>query len=138
MRNNLRPLIISVARRLTGIRVTNIKRFRAAVEGKSGLEIGGPSGAFKPSGILPLYRSVASLDNCVFATSTTWEGSRAEGKTFFYDPGKPLGFNYIREATELKGIRDGRYDFLLSAHNLEHVANPVKALKEWRRALRPG
>lgn len=138
MLSNLRPFMIRVARRLTGIRVTNQKPFREAVEGKSGLEIGGPSGTFKVSGILPLYPYVTSLDNCVFSTSTTWEGSRAEGSTFLYELGKPPGFNYIREATELKGIPDGRYDFLLSAHNLEHLANPVKALKEWKRVLRPG
>lgn len=30
------------------------------------------------------------------------------------------------------------YDFILSSHNLEHFANPVKALKDWQRITRPG
>jgi ubiquinone/menaquinone biosynthesis C-methylase UbiE len=29
------------------------------------------------------------------------------------------------------------YDFLLSSHMLEHSANPIKALQEWRRVLKP-
>jgi SAM-dependent methyltransferase len=35
-------------------------------------------------------------------------------------------------------VSDRAYDFVLSSHNLEHFANPVKALLEWRRVLRPG
>lgn len=35
-------------------------------------------------------------------------------------------------------IRDSSYDFILSSHSLEHTANPVKALKEWIRVMRPG
>jgi SAM-dependent methyltransferase len=30
------------------------------------------------------------------------------------------------------------FDFVLSCHSLEHVANPLKALAEWRRVVRPG
>lgn len=36
------------------------------------------------------------------------------------------------------GIADYSYDFLLSSNCLEHVANPLKALFEWHRVLRPG
>jgi len=112
--------------------------FCAEVVDKIGLEIGGPSGCFRDSGELPLYGYVAGLDNCVFSLETIWEGGRAEGPTFFYHPRKTKGFNFIREATDLHGIIDHHYDFVLSSHNLEHIANPVKALKEWIRVVKPG
>jgi SAM-dependent methyltransferase len=112
--------------------------FRVQVENRLGLEIGGPSGIFADSGALPIYRYVASLDNCVFAGETLWEGVRAEGQTYTYHRRKAKGFNFIREATDLRGITDHAYDFVLSSHNLEHIANPVKALKEWIRVLKPG
>jgi SAM-dependent methyltransferase len=32
-------------------------------------------------------------------------------------------------------MADARYDVVLSSHALEHVANPLKALREWRRVL---
>ncbi|MCP4912431.1 MAG: class I SAM-dependent methyltransferase [Oligoflexia bacterium] len=33
---------------------------------------------------------------------------------------------------------DGTFDFLLNEHVLEHIANPIKALKEWLRVLKVG
>jgi ubiquinone/menaquinone biosynthesis C-methylase UbiE len=38
----------------------------------------------------------------------------------------------------LPNISDNEYDFLLSSHNLEHIANPIKALKEWQRIVKSG
>lgn len=48
-------------------------------------------------------------------------------------PGKVI----IADGSALSSIPDGSYDFVLSSHNLEHFANPVKALKEWKRVSRP-
>lgn len=129
---------MQVARRVLGRRVTSQKQFRALIESKYGLEIGGPSSVFRDDGALPLYRYLSGLDNCVYAPETIWEGKRAEGLTFSYHPWKPNGFNFIREATDLQGIADRKYDFVLSSHCLEHTSNPTKALKEWSRVVKPG
>lgn len=135
---NIPPVALQIIRRVTRLYVKSHRLFRAEVENKFGLEIGGPSGSFRDSGILPLYRYMADLDNCVFAAETLWEGRRPEGRTFTFHPEKPCGFNFVREATDLHGIADQAYDFVLSSHNLEHIANPIKALKEWMRVIKPG
>ena len=132
-----RNVAAQVARRALGRYVISRRQFRARIESKFGLEIGGPSSAFRDQGTLPLYRYVGGLDNCVYSLETVWEGRRAEGMTFSYHPRKPHGFNFIREATDLNGIADDRYDFLLSSHSLEHTSNPVKALEEWVRVVKP-
>jgi SAM-dependent methyltransferase len=132
------PRIRSVIRDLLGLRLKAHGLFLEHVRDKCGLAIGGPSGTFRDSGLVPLYRFVRSLDNCVFASTTIWEGTREDRSPFIFDERKPAGCNYVLEATSLDAIADSAYDFLLSAHNLEHVANPVKALKEWQRVLRPG
>jgi SAM-dependent methyltransferase len=44
---------------------------------------------------------------------------------------------YIHDATDLTSIADGSYDFLLASHILEHVANPLRALREFYRVLKP-
>lgn len=129
---------VEVARRVLGQSVKSHKKFRARTEGKFGIEIGGPSKVFRDGGALPLYRYLGGLDNCVYASETIWEGRRAEGLTFSYQPGKTNGFNFIREATNLHGINDHQYDFVLSSHCLEHTSNPIKALKEWIRVAKPG
>jgi SAM-dependent methyltransferase len=59
-----------------------------------------------------------------------------EGRNYSFDKSQEPGNQFIREATELSGIPSGRYDFVLSSHTLEHVANPLKALREWIRVLR--
>jgi SAM-dependent methyltransferase len=129
---------VRVARRVLGRYVKSQKQFRARIEDGFGLEVGGPSSVFRDDGALPLYRYVKGLDNCVYALETIWEGKRAEGPTFSYHPRKTSGVNFVREATNLHGIDDHGYDFVLSSHSLEHTANPVKALKEWIRVVKPG
>src|SRR3954464_2013884 len=108
--------------------------FREQVLGGKGLEIGGARPFFRT--FLPIYECIASLDNCVFASDTVWEGRVTE--TFVYYPAKPPGRNYIIDGVDLGRFPDDSYDFVLSCHNLEHIANPVKALKDWIRVTKPG
>lgn len=104
--------------------------------GKEGVEIGGPSSIFSLRGYFPVYLFAKKIDGVNFSGQTVWEGTVKEGPTFRYY--KNTGFQYIREASDLYGIASGKYDFVLSSHCLEHVANPLKALEEWNRVLKPG
>lgn len=84
----------------------------------------------------PVYAIAASVDNCNFASNTTWSQGEA-GRTFRYLPDGEPGMQYIHDATDLASIGDGGYDFLLASHILEHVANPLRALGEFHRVLQP-
>jgi SAM-dependent methyltransferase len=106
------------------------------VRGRAGLEVGGPSGVFAQRGVLPLYDDVGSLDNCNFASRTAWEGVIEEGPTFRFSTSRPAGMQYVAETTNLQHIAAGAYDFLLSSHVLEHSANAMQALSEWRRVVK--
>jgi len=107
------------------------------IRGKSGLEVGGPSEVFHGRrGILPVYPAVGALDNCNFAGQTVWQAAHVEGRTFLFETGRPAGWQYIAEASDLSAIPPGRYDFLLSSHALEHCANTLKALGEWLRVIK--
>jgi SAM-dependent methyltransferase len=99
-----------------------------------GLEIGGPSPIFARRGLLPVYPDLGELDNYNFGPETVWEGHLAEGRHF--RAGKRTGFQFVSEAFALKAA-DASYDFVLSSHMLEHSANPIRVLAEWRRVLRP-
>jgi SAM-dependent methyltransferase len=101
------------------------------VEGKKGIEIGGPSELFGTRrSWLPIYQHIGVLDNCDFSAATTW-AQHSDG--FVFDPKKKPGKNIFADGTDLSVISDHSYDFVLSSHNLEHFANPIKALKEWQR-----
>jgi SAM-dependent methyltransferase len=115
--------------------IPNYALIKKLFTGKSGIEIGGPSSMFKKGNFIPIYNIVKSLDGCNFSSNTIWEGNINSGRSFNYYKNK-TGIQYISEATELKDIADGTYDFVISSNCLEHVANPLKALKEWLRILK--
>lgn len=106
------------------------------IKNKSGLEIGGPSGIFSGNNYLPVYPFVKSLDGVNFSNKTIWEGEIEQGNNYLYDGKK--GFQFIAEGTNLNQIKNNTYDFLLSCNNLEHIANPIKSLLEWKRVIKPG
>lgn len=109
------------------------QKYRSFVENGHGIEIGGPSALFKT--VLPLYQYIDRLDGVNFSTDTVWEGAIAAGEGFDYYH-KKSGRQFIADATDLSEIATGNYDFLLSSNCLEHVANPIKALVEWKRVIK--
>lgn len=120
--------------RYLGRRIPGHRRYQEAVRGKVGLEIGGPSKLFRSR--LPLYPVVASLDGANFASRTLWEGQIGVGRLFRYFR-RRVGFQFIADATDLRALRSESYDFILSSNCLEHIANPIRALEEWWRVLKP-
>ena len=105
---------------------------KSYLKGKSGLEFGGPSSIFTTDHLIPIYDIVHSIDNGNFAEETIWE-SRNNYLRF----GPHFGKQLFAEACNVSEAADGSYDFVIASHVLEHVANPLRALQEWKRILRP-
>lgn len=124
--------------RITNEKIDNYQTISTYFKDKSGLEVGGPSGIFRDRGFIPVYKLITGLDGCNFSATTIWEGDIQGGETYDYDARKKKGVQYILEAVDLKPIPDAKYDFVISSNCLEHVANPIKALKEWTRVLKKG
>ena len=103
---------------------------------KIGLEIGGPSSIFKAVGNIPVYTVAERVDNCNFGKSTLWEGEVVEGKSFYFNKYKDPGEQFITEASDLSDFNSEIYDFVLSSHCIEHLANPLQGLSEWLRVLK--
>lgn len=109
--------------------------YLAAVKARRGIELGGPSSLFQRGKELPVYEALAQLDCCNFAGQTLWRNDIVDGAPYQFSPRKPAGKQYLREATDLSGIADASYDFVLASHVLEHVANPLRAMAEISRLL---
>jgi ubiquinone/menaquinone biosynthesis C-methylase UbiE len=116
-------------------RIANYKLIKNFVKDKHGIEIGGPSKIFND--IIKIYTVAQQVDGVNFSTDTIWEGNIKAGSPYTY-AGVNLGSQYINDATDLSSIKTGQYDYLISSHCLEHVANPIKALKEWNRVIKKG
>jgi len=91
------------------------------------LEIGGPSPYFHPGQLCPVYTILSSIDYC--------NAIPAEQRTQYITPPFKEGTTYLCDSTVLKPIKNKAYDVVLSSHMLEHVANPLKAVLEWKRVL---
>ena len=119
-----------------GLRKLRVHAYLSRLAGKRAIEIGGPSNLlFGDDGPLPIYGALGSADNCLYASQTIW-AETTPGQTFKYHPRKPAGIQYVCEAADLKPIADRNYEAVLACHCLEHVANPLRALAEWKRVLK--
>ncbi len=101
-------------------RARNWWRIKAKIAGMQGLEIGGPSPYFETDHLCPVYSILASLVHCNIVESDS-----------------PRENSYFLDATHLHSLQDESFDIVMSSHVLEHIANPIKAIKEWQRVLRP-
>jgi SAM-dependent methyltransferase len=127
-----------IKEKISGLELERFRAFHHLLEGKDGLEIGGPSGIFRHRNYLPVYPLARKVDGCNFSTNTVWEGTITEGQHYSYEKGKENGYQFICDGNDLHAVKDCSYDFVLSSHSLEHFANPLKAVKEWLRVLRQG
>lgn len=98
--------------------------------GATALEPGGPSALFERDGPLPVYPLLAALDTLDYSERTLWSQA---GDELAVRPRARL----IGEARRIGGVADGAYDALLGSHVLEHIADPLGALAEWQRVVRP-
>lgn len=99
------------------------------IQGK-GVEIGGPSDIFQA-----VYDSDCLCDGVNYNMETVWGNNST---SIYRWNGKRLGTQIIADATNLELINDETYDFVLSSNNLEHIANPMKAISEFLRVLKGG
>jgi SAM-dependent methyltransferase len=123
--------------RIVPLRFASHYRFHPLFSQRYGLELGGPSHIFGTRGLFPVYPLAARVDSCNFGDQTLWEGSIRERNGFRYHRRREPGRQFIAEAGELSFLADASYDFVLSSHMLEHSANPLRALYEWQRVLKP-
>lgn len=100
---------------------------------KDGLEIGGPSPFFCRNRLVPVYDRCRQIDNSNFSGETLWSDAPGRG-----DWGAKFGRQYMTDACDLSVILDETYDFVMASHVLEHIANPLRALQEFKRVLKPG
>lgn len=129
------PRIIKLVRRSFRRTLPTLNIYRSLVSNKNGLEIGGPTNLFTDEGSLPIYGVLRSLDNCLFSSQCIWAGQVPVGAKFEFHPKSKPGELIISEASNLKCIGNSTYEVIFASHCLEHLANPLRALAEWKRVL---
>lgn len=129
-------MMMDIYRVVLPYRLRFFEHCRSAFQTGKGLELGGPSAIFGARGSIPIYPVATHIDNCNFSGDTVWEGAISEGNSFVFDKRAAPGRQYVAEASCLQCIADASYDFVLSSHCIEHLANPLQGLSEWIRVLK--
>ncbi|HTV41928.1 MAG TPA: glycosyltransferase [Candidatus Sulfotelmatobacter sp.] len=93
------------------------------LDGLEGLEIGGSS--HNPFGL--------KTKNVDYTADMTTVYKEEEIKMC----GRPLGVDIVAPGDALP-VADASQDFVISSHVIEHFFDPIKAIKEWLRVVRPG
>ena len=44
----------------------------------------------------------------------------------------------LKQGGDAMNLPEGEYDYIFSSHCLEHLANPIAAMKHWKTRLKPG
>jgi SAM-dependent methyltransferase len=96
---------------------------------KYGIEIGGPSNTIF---VDTIYKNALILDNVIFSNNTIWSKQAEDYHYYKNKKGKVI----INEAIEISLVDNEKYDFCFACHCLEHIANPIKAIKEWLRIIK--
>ena len=94
---------------------------------KVGVEIGGPSYI-----INDIYENATSIDNVIFSKNTVWS---CHDEIYNYYKDK-TGKVIVNDAIDISNVNNEYYDFCVSSHSLEHIANPLKAINECLRIIK--
>ena len=99
--------------------------------------IGGPSEESSASSFQPIVRPTRSttvtLPHTPYGESLPWRERHSISPTAVAQDGSSSV-----TPRNSSNIQDKTYDFVMSSHVIEHIANPIRALKEWHRVVRPG
>ena len=109
-------------------KIKNHRLYIKAVAKKNGLEIGGPSPIFKK--YLPIYPSAKSIEFVNFSARTVWEGTLKDKVNYYKNKN---GKQHTLEGDNLSFFTNNQFDFVVSSNCIEHIANPIKAILEWKR-----
>lgn len=126
-------LVRTIYRKLRTDSLPIYEDIKNSVRGKYGVDIGGPSNIFTFRNLLPLYCDVDRVDIINYSDHTTW--SNKQSKFFHNIDSLSNGEFFAIEAIDLSESHNIKYDFVVSSHCLEHIANPISALKSWRSLL---
>lgn len=107
--------------------------FTDPLRGLRGLEVGGPSQVFGRGGKWAVYPSLRSCDGVQWRASTAWHD--LDRNEPYAPEGTAMGRFHIADGAKLDGLPDSSWDVVLSSHVIEHFANPLGALTQWRRVL---
>lgn len=104
-----------------------------SLRGKEGIEFGGTTELFyEPRNNMMLYPFV-KLDGANIFDDNHFNDLSGYDFNYFYGVGK----RYNVDASDEEGIKNinKKYDFIVTSHVIEHMANPIKSIELWKKHI---
>lgn len=108
-----------------------MEKIISILQNKEGIEIGGPTELFSNKGKLPLYKFLKQLDNINMMENAYFPN--IQKNKFNIIDNKNLGNQF-----DIHEWSNKKYDYLISSHVIEHLANPIKELNKWMELINDG
>jgi len=104
------------------------------LRGKKCIEVGGTTEMFESTAYgMPLYPFIEYLDGANLFNNNPFPNQVQLTFDYEFRPGK-IGHRHNVDVVDLD-IIDKKYDVIISSHVIEHIANPIKAIFNWKKIL---
>jgi len=101
------------------------------IKNKHGIEFGGPTELFWNNQFgMPLYDNV-TLDGGNLISDNHFQHKFSEK----YEYSNKVGLQFDVDCAGDVSKINKKYDFVVTSHVIEHIANPIKAIKNWSKLL---
>jgi SAM-dependent methyltransferase len=109
-------------------------KIKVEINNFEAIEIGGPTILFQSSMIL--YNILKSVDGInMKKLDFDWPWPYLQKEYYYY--GERKGTQFEGDASDIDKLNiDKKYDIIITSHLIEHIANPIKALKSWKKLLK--
>jgi len=95
------------------------------------IEMGGPTILFQNSFLI--YDILKSVDGINLKENNYWQDVGEKYNYFFGKNGEQI----IADVSDLSNLSlEKKYEIILNSHVIEHIANPIKAIKSWKNLLK--
>ena len=107
----------------------NFKNVINLLENKKGIEFGGPTELFESNRYNMLLYQYIMLDGGNLFEHNYFQDSITDQFLYMNKVGRQLNIDCAK-LSDVQSITD-KYDFVVTSHVIEHIANPIKAIKSW-------
>ena len=109
-----------------------IEKIFKELKGKNGIEFGGPTEMINHNYMK--YQNKSLYDIITLCGGNIFENNIFQKKLNSFNYGNKTGKLFNIDCSDSQSIKnhEEKYDFILTSHVIEHIANPIQTIENWK------